>query len=90
MISIFFSQSIGDTVRSLDFLQWMEMLKKVFNASLRVLRRMEVCRITTVSVCVVAFSYKDVFKIKFELLPSLYSHSQGVLLPPFLVLGCTQ
>lgn len=54
LISIFFSQSIGDTVRSLDFLQWMEMLKKVFDSSLSVLKRMQVHRITTDMVCFVS------------------------------------
>ncbi|KAK2560887.1 Vacuolar protein sorting-associated protein 54 [Acropora cervicornis] len=47
-------QSIADTVRSLDFLQWMEMLKKVFNTSLRVLRRMEVLHSSIVRVLVMA------------------------------------
>ena len=36
------SQSLADTLRSLDFQQWMAMLEKVFSASLNVLRRMQV------------------------------------------------
>ena len=39
---IIYSQSLADVVRSLDFLQWMDMLEKVFSTSLNVLRRMQV------------------------------------------------
>ncbi|XP_068729722.1 vacuolar protein sorting-associated protein 54-like [Montipora capricornis] len=48
------SQSIGDTMRSLDFLHWMEMLKKVFNSSLNVLMRMQVLHSSIVRVLVMA------------------------------------
>ena len=40
---IIYSQSLADVVRSLDFLQWMDMSEKVFSTSLNVLRRMQVC-----------------------------------------------
>ena len=37
-----YSKSLNDSMRNLDFLQWMDMLEKVFNNSLNVLRRMQV------------------------------------------------
>ena len=36
------SQSLADVVRGLDFLQWMDMLEKVFSTSVNVLKRMQV------------------------------------------------
>lgn len=48
------SQSINDAMRGLDFLQWMNMLEKVFNASLCVLRRMRVLHQSIVRVLMIA------------------------------------
>ncbi|KAJ7371032.1 Vacuolar protein sorting-associated protein 54 [Desmophyllum pertusum] len=48
------SQSLADALRSLDFLQWMGMLEKVFSASLNVLRRMQVMHQSIVRVLVIA------------------------------------
>lgn len=48
------SQSLADVVRSLDFLQWMDMLEKVFSTSLNVLRRMQVLHESMVRVLVMA------------------------------------
>lgn len=48
------SPSITDAMRGLDFLQWMNMLKEVFNASLCVLRRMKVLHQSIVRVLMIA------------------------------------
>ena len=39
---VYNSQSLAEALKRLDFQQWLAMLEKVFNASLNVLRRMQV------------------------------------------------
>lgn len=48
------NKSLNDSMRNLDFLQWMDMLEKVFNNSLNVLRRMQVLHQGIVRVLVMA------------------------------------